>query len=342
MRHAKKNSNLVVKIPGIDAIRDFQSGKIIDKKAFKKRRCPVCTDSKTLERGKVDIFPILKCLECGLSFCGLLPTGKSNLGRFDDRSRKYDVSSTTPKNKELNSHKRFLHRELKNYIDLKKPLNFLDFGSGSGQMIGAAMSLGWKACSVEINPDLRKIVSDNYGVPTYANMKSIPESDKFDVIWMNYVACLLPEPVKIFEEVRKYLSKEGVFVLSDPNFDGYCVKKNDLLHYYFAPPTLNYWTHASIRNALKLAGFKYISDIKVSKFHPAVFLDGMHPSLEYFDKHSNSQFKRTKLQNLLRRIFTSIFFIRIFKVLILILSVLGASKIRNMGFGNQITIACRK
>ena len=151
-----------MEVPGLDKLRDFKSGKIIVNEAFEKRKCPVCKKDVTKEIGRVDVFPILECERCNLNFCGLV--SKNNLGFNinDDRSRRYDANKFRPSKNALKSEKRFLYRELKGYVDFKRPLKFLDFGSGSGAMIGAALSLNWKAYSVEINPDLRNLVGNYF------------------------------------------------------------------------------------------------------------------------------------------------------------------------------------
>ena len=331
-----------MEVPGLDKLRDFKSGKIIVNGAFEKRKCPVCKKAVTKEMGKVDVFPILECERCNLNFCGLV--SKNNLGFNinDDRSRRYDANKFRPSKNDLKSEKRFLYRELKGYVDFKRPLKFLDFGSGSGAMIGAALSLNWKAYSVEINPDLRNLVGNLFKVPTYSHIEEIPKTEKFDVVWMSYVVCLLPEPLETFKTVRNYLSKDGVIVISDPNYEGYCVRNNGLLHYYYAHPIINFFKKPSLKYALKKAGFSYISEFKESKFHPVVFLDGMRPPLKYFDKNKGVYIKRTSLQVYMRKLFTSIFFVRAFKVTIMFLGILGFSRINKMGFGNQISVVCRK
>ena len=152
----------------------------------------------------------------------------------------------------------------------------------------------------------------------------------------------MPEPLETFKKVRKYLAKDGVLVISDPNYEGYCIRNNGLLHYYYAHPILNFFKKPSLKYALKKAGFSYISEFKESKFHPVVFLDGMRPPLKYFDKNKGVYIKRTSLQVYMRKLFTSIFFVRAFKVTIMFLGILGFSRINKMGFGNQISVLCRK
>ena len=331
-----------MEVPNLDQLRDFKSGKIIVNEAFEKRKCPVCKKAVTKEIGRVDVFPILECQTCDLNFCGLV--SKNNLGfnTNDDRSRKYYINKFKLSKSNLKSEKKFLYRELWEYVDFNRPLKFLDFGSGSGAMIGAALSLNWKAYSVEINPDLRNLVGNYFKVPTYSHIEEIPKNQKFDVVWMSYVVCLLPEPLETFKKVRKYLAEDGVLVISDPNYEGYCVRNNGLLHYYYAHPTLNFFKKPSLKYALKKAGFSYISEFKESKFHPVVFLDGMHPSLKYFDKDKGVYIERTYSQRFIRKVLTSLLFVRFFKVIIMLLGFVGFSKINEMGFGNQISVLCRK
>ena len=255
-----------MEVPNLDQLRDFKSGKIIVNEAFEKRKCPVCKKTVTKEIGRVDVFPILECQTCDLNFCGLV--SKNNLGfnTNDDRSRKYYINKFKLSKSNLKSEKKFLYRELWKYVDFNRPLKFLDFGSGSGAMIGAALSLNWKAYSVEINPDLRSLVGNYFKVPTYSHIEEIPKNEKFDVVWMSYVVCLLPEPLETFKKVRKYLAKDGVLVISDPNYEGYCIRNNGLLHYYYAHPILNFFKKPSLKYALKKAGFSYISELKSQSF----------------------------------------------------------------------------
>ena len=111
-------------------------------------------------------------------------------------------------------------------------------------MLRTAQQLNWQPFALEINPDLRKIVGDFYGVPMFGDMNDIPTDMKFDVIWMSYVACLLPNQLKRLKDLST--SSSRIFHISDPNYEGICVKRNGLLHYYYSLPQINFWKRKSL------------------------------------------------------------------------------------------------
>ena len=340
-KNVSLNQRFKVRIQGLDAVRDFEKGLITNPEAFTKRQCPICNKNSAIEIGQVDVMPIQECSGCGMKFCGLMSAGKFDLSYADDRWRKHK-SNNVGAEVNFGSYIKSLRTELRGLVDFDKPLRFLDFGCGSGDFIGAARELNWEPYGLDINADLRKNVEERYGIPIYSDIDDIESNIKFDVVWMSYVACLLPDPIRTFKEINKHLSEKGILIISDINYDGYCVRKNGLDHYYYALPQVNFWSRDSLALALKSSGFSNILKFTERKFSPFNLLDGMHFRHKYFHPVSLKLCSRSKTATLVRSVVTTYLFRKAFGVLWRILKLVSFGRVTNIGFGNSITVAARK
>jgi len=94
------------------------------------------------------------------------------------------------------------------------PNGLLDIGAGSGAFVEAANDCGWLASGLEMNPELcnSKVQQGSW--------KYIENFLKFDIIAMHDVFEHLTRPNECLAEIRKHLTKDGVLIIEQPEWDG--------------------------------------------------------------------------------------------------------------------------
>jgi len=148
----------------------------------------------------------------------------------------------------------------------RKPstIDVLDFGMGWGYWCRMAAAFNYRVSGFEISKQ-RIEYAQNSGIKVVLDMQSLM-SMKFDFINMEQVLEHLPQPLETLKLLKTLLKPEGVLRISVPNgCDGidklqepnWCAKKDA-----FQPlEHINIFTHESLKNSAKYAGFVCLEDV---------------------------------------------------------------------------------
>ncbi len=98
---------------------------------------------------------------------------------------------------------------------------FLDIGCGSGASVNAAISAGWQAVGIDIDPELVELGKTQLKVDLRCTtlLDSGFEENQFDFIRLRDVIEHLPNPYDVLLEVKRLLVPGGFVLIATPNED---------------------------------------------------------------------------------------------------------------------------
>ena len=179
-----------------------------------------------------------KCKFCNCKIEFFLSTFDYNR-RYSKKKYKYFkcpncqtiVLKNFPKNNSLayrdgyykTKNKNQIFKDNKNRIDyllklnLKKNSNILEIGSGYGEFLYCAKTLGYNPIGLDINPKLNNFTIKNYNIKTIINRKISSFKKKFDLIVSWHSLEHFENPKNILTSISKMIKKNGYLILSLPN-----------------------------------------------------------------------------------------------------------------------------
>lgn len=178
--------------------------------------CPVCENSNFIQLIKKRDMTLIKCLDCGLIQVG------NSAASFDIKLYDYYKDRIGLTAKELYS-----HITAKRYINLLKGLEIyrkngrlLDIGCGEGHFLSLAKEKGWEAAGIERAPYAVQICRELGINAISADLLKIDLEDSYyDAVTMFEVLEHLAHPREYLSKVNGILRKDGVLILTTPNFN---------------------------------------------------------------------------------------------------------------------------
>jgi 2-polyprenyl-3-methyl-5-hydroxy-6-metoxy-1,4-benzoquinol methylase len=186
--------------------------------------CPLCQSNdyrKFLTKFEMDL---VKCRKCGLIYANpriheseLLRRYTSSfffdeyLPAFEATSKQYDLTI-------IRSHFFLFLQLITKYYTLGKRL--LDVGCGAGFFLKAAEEIGWEAEGVEISPVASAYAQEIVKVKVMEGKLEdlgLP-AEKFDLVVLIETIEHLMNPLKTLNEINRILKKEGVLIISTPDY----------------------------------------------------------------------------------------------------------------------------
>lgn len=191
----------------------------------KLKECPACGGERYVELplpgiaiGR-DFFShvmedilLVRCLACGHVYQKIRPSGEL-LDQFYKTSSEYapfghgrDAIGIVADRLRLEFINRFTRRES----------SILDFGGGSGRFALSARDVGKKAAVVELS-SIGRDQCAQIGIPAFSDIKSIPESDQYDVISIIHVLEHVGFPIETLTSLSEALPPNGGIYIEVPN-----------------------------------------------------------------------------------------------------------------------------
>lgn len=235
----------------------------------KSHRCIACGSDSTKNSDFLvaQQYPLIHCLECGLSFLDLRNELNSDAG-FDDYWG--DVNEkiyTHPKTiDELQKKYNYYFNQLPSLPNKK----LLDVGSGAGICVNAARKYGFDAIGVEPSERGAQLSRKNYSI--YVICDLLKEDDDlprdFGVLTLWDVIEHVPDPVEMVTNCALHLVEEGYLVLETPD-EGALIRKIirrlstfsrafDLRNNMYYRAHRYYFTTTAMRKLLERCGFDEI------------------------------------------------------------------------------------
>ena len=233
----------------------------IPEQFLKLRKCPNCDCNDLKKELLKDHLWIVKCLNCELVFTNPI---------FDEEHYTKIYKSSDYQNvvKELGeeSHnyrvKRFgMERveAIKRFVRSTNKIKVLDVGCSTGFFVEAAKNNNWEAKGIDLNPSAIKFGRKRGLDLEQKELKDLPTNFKYDVITLFDVLEHLVDPSNIIENIKKYLSNEGIISLYVPNYDSasrYLMNKD--AHFIWPSHHLTYFTIKTISNFLENREFEIL------------------------------------------------------------------------------------
>lgn len=226
-------------------------------------KCLLCNSNNLIALKNYQKNYLVKCSDCGFSFCVRIPSEEELLNHYKKYNRGGSISPIT----------------LKRYIDLlsgfekyRKTNNLLDIGCGDGYFLALAKTRGWNVYGTEYTDEAvslcqTKSIHIHKGKLDPNNYKDL----FFDVITSFEVIEHINNPQEEIENIKKVLRSKGLFYFTTPNFNSvsrfYLKEKWNVIEY---PEHLSYYTSGTINKFLTISGFKKIrlitTGININRF----------------------------------------------------------------------------
>lgn len=233
--------------------------------------CPLCGSEANRPRyqgqdrllGHAGVFPIVVCLNCGLTYASPRPINLTPFYQGD-----YGPHQAVHPEQQTNGSVSVQDGLPKLYYDVVQqatPLRqgtLLDIGCGSGDFLVAMHQLGWQVRGYEPDPqaaqraNLKLPASDPQIVVTQVDLEQAFSDNSFDLITLWHVIEHVPNPVQTLATVRRMLKPGGICIVQTPRLDSL---EGRLFGPYFcgldAPRHLCIFTHNTLALAFEKAGW---------------------------------------------------------------------------------------
>jgi SAM-dependent methyltransferase len=146
--------------------------------------------------------------------------------------------------------------------------SLLDFGSGKGQFLTVADTLGWRGTGVETATERADFARKNYHVEVlneYYQGGKIQDGN-FDFITLNHVLEHLPEPLALVSELLNHnLAAGGLAYIEVPRADSWQAKiaGENWIHWDI-PKHLTHWTESGMEDQFEKIGFSKVASRSLS------------------------------------------------------------------------------
>jgi glycosyltransferase involved in cell wall biosynthesis/SAM-dependent methyltransferase len=160
--------------------------------------------------------PLVKCRNCGMIFCGEIPSDESLKAYYGKYPTDQEMPSLISKR----------YNELFDKFEpYRKTNNILDFGCGNGFLLDEAKKRGWNVYGTEFDSryveNCRKKGIHMFQVPVTADdFRGV----EFDVITCIEVIEHLVRPAEEVELFYSLLRNEGLLYITTPNFNAFSLK----------------------------------------------------------------------------------------------------------------------
>jgi SAM-dependent methyltransferase len=140
----------------------------------------------------------------------------------------------------------------------------LDFGSGKGQFLAVAKSLGWQGIGIETEAARGEFAKEKYGVAVQIAYyeKGLVGESPVDLISLNHVLEHLPEPLPLLRELLEHnLSKGGLLYIEVPRADAWQAQiAGDTWMHWDIPKHLSHWTEPILTAQLEGFGLSKVGE----------------------------------------------------------------------------------
>ncbi|MDH7475915.1 MAG: class I SAM-dependent methyltransferase [Microgenomates group bacterium] len=179
-------------------------------------KCPLCRKNNFRLIIKTK-WPIKKCLYCGLVQVNPLPSRKEINSLYQGDYYK----NFQPYFSQLNNHRKYFKKQIKEIKKYFKTGKILDVGCALGPFLEVGRREGFQAEGVEIS-DYAVAYCRKKNLTAYTGtIFSIKKPNYYDIITAFELIEHEREPLKMLSAAYKLLKKNGLLVITTPNYDSF-------------------------------------------------------------------------------------------------------------------------
>lgn len=244
-----------------------------NKAGWEKPRCNLCGSDKYdvvwddatswLSDGT---YKIVQCRHCSLTYLSPRPTEKI-IGQYYKKESYWGTNIVDVNNKQEKSLRDSAYGML--YKDIFRKAgagSILDIGAGTGFFLTKFKEKDWEVRGVEISRQACEFARKVHGVKLDRGdfLDKYYPKNYFDVVTLNGCLEHLHKPKETLKKIAKVLKKDGLLLITVPNFDSLGRRIFGKEWYALQPPThLYHFTPKTIKLMLNDSGFK-VRNIKHS------------------------------------------------------------------------------
>ncbi len=237
--------------------------------------CPLCSGknqrlyfdgplrSGTWGNWTQDSHKILQCADCSLVFLEKAQIQPAFYESHEYR-KTYGVNEDLERVRQAHAADDRFHLN-RIGLDLFKSKVVADVGAGAGGFLELIRPLASKAIAVEPDSIFRKELGRHHQTAAYAK-DLLSSAPNVDVATSFNVLEHVSDPLQFLRDIHDILRPGGQLYLVTPNLNDLLGKilYKDFSRYFFRTAHLYYFSEASLRRAMELAGFR---DLKISFIH---------------------------------------------------------------------------
>ena len=228
--------------------------------------CALCgADDTRLRHRKFDL-DVVQCNQCGLVYANPRLTTESLFRRYSEDYFWDEYLRTLGIGRDgYVDPARFAahHAPLLHFFEMYHPPpgRLLEVGAAAGLFMKSAQSAGWEVYGVEPLPAAAKFARETFGLDVFqGTLADAPvEPDSFDAAVMFETIEHLQDPIGVLRNVRQLLRRQGLLLLSTPNWEAFTRHALGEQWAVISPAEhLYYFNEATLTAALKQAGFSWV------------------------------------------------------------------------------------
>ena len=184
-------------------------------------KCLICESSQLRRMKKYKKDHLVKCIECGFVFSGILPTIVETNAVYSNYTRGNSLTNVSiQKNHDLAKKLLAVYGKNNNLSALK----VLDIGCGDGYLLSTFLQLGCDVYGTEFDEESITICK-NKGITMLDGgmlpcvSVDIKDSDKFDLIIMTEVIEHIQNPIDVISNAYNLMKNNGIMYFTTPNFN---------------------------------------------------------------------------------------------------------------------------
>lgn len=185
--------------------------------------CPICGSSHFRPKWAAEDYHFVLCNSCGLIYQNPQPLSEELRKRYDQEYFDYEHDNELQffHLMELGLQDIAFTQATAAYQGAQK--SFLDIGCATGMLISKLNHQGWRTQGVEICSPSAEYGRSKRSVEIFTGTldeAAFPEGS-FSVVHCSHLIEHLTDPVSFVEEVSRVLARDGLFIVTTPNADGF-------------------------------------------------------------------------------------------------------------------------